>query len=55
MAYIKRFHMNGNSEIIERGLTLAEAKEHCSREDTRGGSYDDGTAWFDGYESDEDD
>lgn len=29
--------------VIKRGLTLAEASEHCSREDT----HDDG--WFDGY------
>lgn len=31
-------------EVIDTGLTLAEAREHCSREDT----YGDG--WFDGYE-----
>lgn len=31
-------------EVIDTGLTLQEAREHCSREDTHG----DG--WFDGYE-----
>lgn len=35
---------------VKRGLTLEQAQEWCSREDTRGGSVDDGTAWFDGYE-----
>ena len=31
------------SEVIEHGLTLEQAQEHCQRDDTRG----DG--WFDGY------
>lgn len=41
---IVRFHLKGAREIIATGLTLEEAQEHCSRDDTRG----DG--WFDGYE-----
>jgi len=47
---IIRFHFNGESEIRKGGLTLAEAQEHCKRDDTHGGSHADGTAWFDGYE-----
>lgn len=31
-------------KVIKQGLTLAEAQEHCQREDTHG----DG--WFDGYD-----
>lgn len=41
---IIRFHFNEDSEVIQTGLTLEEAQEHCRRDDTRG----DG--WFDGYE-----
>lgn len=41
---IMRFYFDGPSEVIETGLTLEEAQEHCSREDTHG----DG--WFDGYD-----
>lgn len=43
---IVRFYRDGNkdSEVIQTGLTLEEAQEHCRRDDTRG----DG--WFDGYE-----
>lgn len=31
-------------KVVKRGLTLEEAQEHCSREDTHGED------WFDGYE-----
>lgn len=41
---IIRFYFNKPSRCIKRGLTLEEAQEHCSSEDTRG----DG--WFDGYD-----
>lgn len=40
---MRNYRDNRDSEVIETGLTLLEAKEHCSRADTRG----DG--WFDGY------
>jgi|TARA_R100000081_G_C4794907_1_gene160162 hypothetical protein len=40
---IIRFRFEGTSRVIKKGLTLQEAQEHCSRDDTRG----DG--WFDGY------
>lgn len=41
---IVRFRMNRGSRVIMRGLTLEQAKEHCSRPDTKGDT------WFDGYE-----
>ena len=41
---IVRFRFKGGNEVIATGLTLEEAQEHCSREDTHG----DG--WFDGYD-----
>lgn len=40
---IIRFRFEGTNRVIKKGLTLQEAQEHCSRDDTRG---DD---WFDGY------
>lgn len=40
---IVRFRQNGEPIVRQTGLTLEEAQEHCSREDTHG----DG--WFDGY------
>jgi hypothetical protein len=39
-----RFRRDGPNTVVRRGLTLEEAYEHCSREDTHG----DG--WFDGYD-----
>lgn len=38
-------HTGRCREVIERGLTLDEAQEHCRRDDTR-----DGVTFFDGYE-----
>jgi hypothetical protein len=40
---IVRFRFKGDSEVIETGLTLEEAQEHCNDPSTSG----DG--WFDGY------
>lgn len=40
---IIRFRFEGTSRVVKKGLTLQEAQEHCSRDDTKG----DG--WFDGY------
>ena len=48
---IIRFRCTGTRRTIRRGLTLAEAQAWCHREDTRGGDFDKGTAWFDGYEA----
>lgn len=43
---ITRFYMDGRqSEIVKRGLTLAQAQKHCRREDTHIKG-----VWFDGYE-----
>lgn len=40
---IVRFYRDGTPSVIKYGLTLEDAKEHCSRDDTSG----DG--WFDGF------
>jgi len=40
---IIRFRFEGTNRVVKSGLTLQEAQEHCSRDDTKG----DG--WFDGY------
>ena len=40
---IIRFHMDKPQRVIYRGLSLEEAQEHCSQEDTHG------ERWFDGY------
>lgn len=40
---IVRFHFDSENEVIDRGLTLEEAQEHCNRDDTKG------EGWFDGY------
>lgn len=43
---IVRFYRRDDipSEVIVRGLTLAQAQKHCSRADTKG------VDWFDGYQ-----
>jgi hypothetical protein len=47
---IVRFYADDTPrEVIETGLTLAEAQEWCHREDTHGET--NGILWFDGYES----
>lgn len=38
---------NKKNRVVKRRLTLKEAREHCSREDTRGKD------WFDGYRKEE--
>ena len=44
MSYkIIRFSRDKPSKVMHTGLTLEEAKEHCSKESTHG----DG--WFDGF------
>ncbi len=35
---------NGHGRIIDTGLTLEEAQEHCQSEDTH-----EAGVWFDGY------
>lgn len=41
---IIRFNKGGPNKIVKTGLTLDEAKAHCSRADTRCEG-----KWFDGY------
>ena len=40
---IIRYRFGEENEVIETGLTLEQAQEHCQREDTHGDE------WFDGY------
>jgi hypothetical protein len=45
---IVRFYRDDHdTQIIQTGLTLADAQAHCTRNDTHG----DG--WFDGYEAEQ--
>jgi hypothetical protein len=52
---IIRFHRDkpdgtiGPRPVIRRGLTLKQAQEHCSREDTHKVNQDGTVVWFDGY------
>lgn len=46
---ILRFHFKDGSEVIKTGLTLDEAQEHCSSEESHG------EGWFDGYTKEEQD
>ena len=45
---IIRFYMDDShtdhQKVIKRNLTLSEAQDHCSRDDTR-----EAGVWFDGY------
>lgn len=43
--FIKRFRVDGPTTVVKTGLTLAEAREHCNRDETHG------ETWFDGYMS----
>jgi hypothetical protein len=48
---IVRFHAGGDKRqrTIARGLTLEQAQQHCSREDTHRIGKDGRVLWFDGY------
>jgi hypothetical protein len=45
---IVRFRESGNSRVIRKNVTLTEARNHCSKPETRGVRA--GVRWFDGYE-----
>lgn len=45
---IIRFRENGSKRVIRNNVTLTEARNHCSREDTHGKR--GGVRWFDGYD-----
>ena len=62
---IVRLYMNGNPtrKILKRGLTLAEAQEHCKDPETSSSTARKPAGrirtrqlgpWFDGYEADHD-
>ena len=42
--YYQSLDCLGGKEVIAQGLTLDEARAHCSNPDTKG------VGWFDGYE-----
>lgn len=46
---IVRFSFKKDSEVIKMGLTLKDAQEHCSRENTHEKDIDGNVLWFDGY------
>jgi hypothetical protein len=46
---IIRFKRDEANEVLETGLTLEQAQEHCNREDT------EGDGWFDGWTAEEED
>jgi hypothetical protein len=48
MYAIVRYHRNGPSRVIKSGVTLEEARAHCSDPSTAG------LDWFDGYVSESD-
>lgn len=58
---IIRFFKHGGREVIKKGLTLEEAQEHCSDDETSSTTATSEAAlqltkergpWFDGYEAD---
>lgn len=44
---VRYFKDDRPAEVLETGKTLAEAQEHCNRDDTSGAD------WFDGYRKEE--
>ena len=46
---IIRHYQDYRKRTIKRGLTLEEAQAHCKDPKTRGGSWENGDAWFDGF------
>jgi hypothetical protein len=48
---ILRFYRNRRPELIQTGLTLEQAQEHCSDESTHKKDKEGNVVWFDGYES----
>ena len=57
--YIIRFHKEGESVVLKRGLTLEEAQAHCKDPETSSSTCTEAKClnytelngpWFDGYE-----
>lgn len=42
-----RFNRDAPNEVVMRGLTLEQVKEHCARDDSKGAD------WFHGYTEEE--
>ena len=47
---IIRMRFRGQNRVVKRGLSLEEAKEWCSREDTHKKDHSGNIVWFDGYD-----
>lgn len=59
MYHIIRFYQNHTSRVIRRGLTLAQARKHCTNPETSSRTATSAAAkartrklgpWFDGYD-----
>lgn len=50
---IIRFYFDEPPRVIHRGLTLDEAKEHCSKDNTHKFKRTGELIWFDGFTEEE--
>lgn len=50
---IIRYHREKPTRVISKGLSLEEAKYHCSLKDTHKFNKEGNVIWFDGYTKEE--